>query len=290
MIDWDACRVFLEVARTHSFSAAGRALGLSQPTVGRRIAALEQAVGTRLVVRRARDLGLTADGEAFAVEARRMEDAFGAAVRRARADADDVDDTPVRVSATEGLAMHLIRRLVDARGVRLQLVVDNTTVDLSRRVADIAVRLYRPQQVDLIARRLGQLRFGLYAAPSYLARHGTPRRTADLAAHQLVRLHTPVLPAHERWLEERAAGASTRLWVTSLLAQHEAARAGWGIAAAAHLVLAGDPALRPVLPRASLPSMEVWLAAHADVRKSVRVGRAWELLSTTLAHDLPTPT
>src|SRR5689334_6533799 len=110
MLDWDSCRVFLEVARTHSFSAAGRALDLSQPTVGRRIAALEAAIGTRLVVRRARDLGLTADGEALLASALRMEEAFNAGVRRARAE-DDTDVTPVRVTATEGLALHLVRRL-----------------------------------------------------------------------------------------------------------------------------------------------------------------------------------
>jgi DNA-binding transcriptional LysR family regulator len=287
MLDWDACRVFLEVARTHSFSAAGRALGLSQPTVGRRIAALEAAIGTRLVVRRARDLGLTADGEALLVEARRMEEAFVAGLRRARADADDADDdTPVRVSATEGLALHLVRRLVGARGVRLQLIVDNATVDLSRRVADIGVRLYRPQQPDLVVRRLGLLRFGLYAAPAYLASHGTPRRITDLAQHQLVRMAGPVLPPTERWLDEHAPEARTRLLVSSLLAQHEAARAGWGITAGARLVLARDPALRAVLPRIPLPTLEVWLAAHADVRRSVRVGRAWELLQRTLTHDL----
>src|SRR4051812_42617986 len=105
MLDWDACRIFLEVARTHSFSSAGRALGLSQPAVGRRIAALEAALGTRLVVRRARDLGLTADGEALLATARRMEEAFSAGLRRVHADAAD-DDTPVRVTATEGLALH----------------------------------------------------------------------------------------------------------------------------------------------------------------------------------------
>lgn len=284
-IDWESCRVFLEVARAGSFSAAGRALGISQPTVGRRVAALESSLGVRLVVRRARELVLTPDGEALVVDLRRMEDALVVAQRRLAAESAD-EGSPVRVTVTEGLGAALVRRLAGVSDLRLSLVVANESVDLSRRVADLAIRLYRPRQPDLVARKVGTLRFGLYAAPSYLARRGVPRRASDLAHHDVVRWGGALHPPFERWLRDQCGGSPPRLVVDSLALVHEAGRAGWGVIAGACVVLDRDPALRRVLPRAPIPSMEVWLAAHRDVRKGSRVARAWELLERTLRADL----
>ena len=285
-LDWEACRVFFSVARAQSFSAAAKELGLSQPTVGRRVAALEEALGARLVVRRARGLVLTLDGEALLADVRRMDEAFSGALRRARHGSAAKDEAPIRISASEGLALHLARRLVDHRDLRVELVVDNLTVDLARRQADIGVRLYRPDQPDLVTRKVGTLRFGLYASPGYLAARGTPRKLSELEGHDLIRFAGANVPPYERWLAERTAGASSRLSATSLVAQHEAARAGWGISAGSCVVLGPDPALRRVVPKASLPSMEVWLTAHADVKKSPRVSRAWGILSEVLSLDL----
>ncbi|WP_083458044.1 LysR family transcriptional regulator [Sandaracinus amylolyticus] len=284
-MDWESCRVFLEVARAGSFSSAARTLGISQPTVGRRIAALESALGVRLVVRRAREIVLTADGEALVADVRRMEDALVVAQRRLLAQSTD-DAAPVRVSVTEGLGTFLVRELAGTTEPRLSFVVANETVDLSRRVADLAVRLVRPQQPDLIARRVGTLRFGLYASPSYLARRGVPRRASDLAKHELVRWGGTLRPAFDRWVDAHAGDARPGLVVDSLALMREAARAGWGIVAGACVVHDGDPALRRVLPRASLPAMEVWLAAHRDVRRGPRVSRTWALLEQVLRAEL----
>lgn len=286
-MDWDALRCFHAVVRTGSVTAAARDLGLAQPTVGRRIAALEAQLQTRLFLRQPRGMVPTPAGESILAAARQMEEAAQAAERRIAGRGAALAGT-VRISAAEGTGIQFLpHRLAPFRerhpGITVQIVVDNGTSDLARRDADIAIRMYRPTEPSLVARRIGRLGTGLYAARAYLARRGLPASVADLRQHDVIGMdrRLPVGP-HIHWLLAQADDQKLAFATNSLLGQAEAAAAGWGIAALTHLTARRLPDLVPVLPDAPTPVMDVWLAVHEDVRASTAVRAVHAELATVL--------
>ena len=188
-MNWDDVRIFLAVARHGQILGAARALGLNHATVARRLTALETSLGSKLFSRRTNGSDLSEEGERFLVHAERMESAMLAANEAVGADSR-IDGT-VRVGAPDGfgvafLAPRLAELLERHPGLRVELVPVPRAFSLSRREADIAVTLERPREGRLVARKLTDYRLGLYAAPDYLARQGTPRTREDLAGHRLV--------------------------------------------------------------------------------------------------------
>ncbi len=188
--DWDELRTFLEVARDLSLSGAARRLGLAQPTVGRHIDGLEEALGATLFTRSPRGLSPTAAAKALVPHAEAMAVA-AAALARSASSAIAADRGIVRVTASEIMgseALPPIFASFRARnpGVAVELAVTNRNQDLARGEADIAVRMVRPTQSGLIARRIGSTRIRLYAHRDYLARFGEPRSFADLKHHCLI--------------------------------------------------------------------------------------------------------
>ncbi len=289
--DWDGFRVLLAVAERGSVSAGAKALNVSQPTAGRRIEALEAALGVRLLVRKSRGVVPTPAGEEVLAEARRMAEGAHAALRRVKAEGGEATRT-VRVAVTEGLGTRwLPPRLAGAqgglRGVRLELLVDNATADLSRREADVAVRLFRPKQLDLVTKKVGTLGLGLFASPAYLAQHGTPRRVADLARH----LHVGyvdrgmAVPPYLRWHRTLAPHERFPVAASSVLAMAELARAGLGIVVATAALYAGDPGLVRVLPTIRPPPLDVWLTTHSDVRRDAAVARVVDTLTALFGAE-----
>ncbi|MFT3923781.1 MAG: LysR family transcriptional regulator [Myxococcales bacterium] len=290
MLDWNGYRVLLSVVEQGSFSAAARHTGMSQPTVSRHIAALERTLGVRLVLRRKRGVALTPAGEQMMEDVRRMAQAAQAASLHGAHDTKEVDGV-VRISCSETLGTlwlpHRLRFLRERHPrLRLDVSIDNAIVDLSKREADIALRLSRPKQPGLVARKFGALGFGLFASPGYLDARGTPRRLQDLAKHDVIGLVAggPV-PKAMQWLRQLVPAERFVLSANTLLAQQEAARAGWGIALAPAHLLEGDPRLRRVLPRAKPPSLDLWLVTHEDVRRSARVSVVVQALASTLSHE-----
>jgi DNA-binding transcriptional LysR family regulator len=289
MNDWDAFRVLLSVVERGSFSGGARALGISQPTAGRKIAALEASLGARLLLRRARGVVLTPAGEEVVVEARRMAEGAEAAARRVSgASAPSV----VRISTSEGVgAAWLPKRLLSiARAnptLRLELVIDNTPVDLSRRQADVAVRLFRPREPDIVARKVATLAFGFFASHAYVAARGAPKRATDLEKHDLIGFPDGTVASYDRWLRTLVPRERFVVRTGSILAQHEAARSGFGIVVGAVAILGHDRALERLLPRLSPPSMDIWVAAHADVRKNAGVARIFDALVDLFTREAP---
>ena len=189
-LDWSALRDFLSVAKTGSLSRAAEQLKISQPTLSRRIAALEGQLNTRLFVRTPRGLLLTDDGEAALEGARRVEQEALSIERKADAAQQTLTGT-VKISLTEGLGTTWLPKKLAAfhtlqPGLCVEIHVENRAVDLVRREADIAVRMFRPQQPDLIAKHVGDVVMGLYATKSYLKKHGRPGKAEDLKRHTLV--------------------------------------------------------------------------------------------------------
>ena len=183
--DWNQVRAFLVTAEEGSFSAASRALGLTQPTLGRQVAALEDRLGVTLFERLERSLSLTQSGLELLEHVRAMGDAAGRISITASGQSQRIEGQ-VCITATDVLSMHLLppalKRLRDmAPGIVVEVVASNEVRDLRRREADIAIRHARPEQPDLIAKLLREISIRLYASTDYLDRLGRPDSPGDLA-------------------------------------------------------------------------------------------------------------
>ncbi|RBP16760.1 regulatory helix-turn-helix LysR family protein [Roseiarcus fermentans] len=183
---WDALRTFFAVMRDGSLSGAARRLKLAQPTVGRHIDALEAALGVSLFTRSPRGLVATAAAQALVPYGDAMSAAAAALVRSAASEGDD-ERGVVRITASEVIGAEVLPSIFAAfraehPGVALELAVTNRNEDLARGEADIAVRMVRPTQSGLVARRVGQTRIGLYAHRDYCRRFGEPRSLDELRA------------------------------------------------------------------------------------------------------------
>ncbi|MGA7812090.1 LysR family transcriptional regulator, partial [Caballeronia sp.] len=194
-IGWELYRSFLSVLKEGSLSGAARVLGITQPTVGRHIAALEQALGVALFTRS--QLGLTPTETALGLRtyAETMESTAASLERAATASGEGVSGV-VRVAASEVVGVEVLPPIIEQLrrrhpDLKVELVLSNRVQDLLRREADIAVRMMRPEQEQLVARRVGSIEVGLYARKDYLARQGMPRRFSELAGHSLIGFDQP---------------------------------------------------------------------------------------------------
>lgn len=273
-MNWDDVRVFLMVARQGQLLGAGKALGLNHATVARRLTALETAIGSKLVHRRTNGTELTPAGEQFLAHAETMEAAMLAA--QEATDADSSVTGTVRIGAPDGFGVGFLASRLNALterhpGLRLELVPVPRTFSLSRREADIAITLERPQQGRLVARKLVDYQLGLFAAPSYLAQSGTPATPADLGGHRLVGYVDDL--TYSASLDY--TGTYLRDWrssfaVSSALGQIEAVRAGAGIGILHHFMARGDAGLVPLLPEIVV-RRNYWMVIHEDLRSLRRI-------------------
>ena len=287
-MNWDDVRIFLAVARHGQILGAARSLGLNHATVARRLTAFEEALGSRLFTRKTNGSELSSDGERFLVHAERMESAMLAAT--ASAGADSAIEGTVRVGAPDGFGVaFLAPRLGELaerhKGLKIELVPVPRAFSLSRREADIAVTLERPREGRLVARKLTDYQLGLYAARSYLDRHGTPAGLEDLASHRLVGYVEDLLyTASLDYTAEFLTGWHSDVAVSSAMGQTEAVRAGAGIGILHAFMARRDAALVPVLPGHTL-TRSYWTVVHEDLRAIRRVALVGEFLAEIVARD-----
>lgn len=287
-MNWDDVRIFLAIARQGQILGAGHALGLNHATVARRLSALEHALGSRLFTRKTTGTELTGEGERFLAHAERMESAMLAAT--SAAGADSALDGTVRVGAPDGFGVaFLAPRLGELAerhpGLRIELVPVPRAFSLSRREADIAVTLERPREGRLVARKLTDYRLGLYAAPDYLQRHGTPATLDDLARHRLVGYVDDLLyTASLDYTGEYLKGWRSSVAVSSAMGQTEAVRAGAGIGILHAFMARRDGSLVPVLPQHTL-TRSYWTVVHEDLRAIRRVALVAEFLAELVSRD-----
>lgn len=273
---WDDARVFLAVQRSGSHGGAARLLGVDVSTVGRRVAALERALGARLFERTRVGVALTVAGGAFLAHAARMEEAADAAVRELGG-ADARVTGSVRLTATDGVLHALLLPALGALrrahpGLVLEVAPDLRTFSLPRREADVAVRLFRPKEQSLVVRRLGTLHFRLFASRAYLARHGAPASVAELAGHDLVGFDASIDGSPlQRWLQRQVPSPRWALRSTTVTAQVVACAHGLGIAALPTVVARREEALVPVLSSLEPFPLAVWSAVHEDLHRKARV-------------------
>jgi DNA-binding transcriptional LysR family regulator len=265
-LSWDELRTFVEVARDGSLSGAARRLGLSQPTVGRHIDAPARALAPHVEAMAAAAAALTrtASGEAAA------------------------DRGVVRVTASEVIGCEVLPPILagfhaEHPGIAIELALTNRNEDLARRDADIAVRMVRPTQSGLVARRIGAARIGVYAHRDYLARFGEPRSLADLASHCVIGFDRD-----NRSFRSAGdfAGGLTRedfgFRCDSDLVQLAALRAGVGVGGCQENIARRTSELVAVLPNAIQYALEVWLVMHESLKTTRRVRLLFDHLTAGL--------
>ncbi|MFK4811705.1 LysR family transcriptional regulator [Devosia sp. ZW T5_3] len=287
-MNWDDVRIFLAVARHGQILGAARSLGLNHATVARRLTALEAALGSTLFTRKTNGSDLSGAGERFLSHAEAMESAMLAASQTAGA--DSAIEGIVRVGAPDGFGVAFLAPRIGQlterhQGLRVELVPVPRAFSLSRREADIAVTLERPREGRLVARKLTDYRLGLYAAKSYLSRHGTPLALADLSAHHLVGYVDDLLfSASLDYTSAFLPDWRSTLSVSTAMGQTEAVRAGAGIGILHGFMAQADTNLVPVLPEHSL-TRAYWTVVHEDLRSLRRVGIVAEFLAEIVAKD-----
>jgi DNA-binding transcriptional LysR family regulator len=267
---------FMAIVRTGSLSAA-RELRVTQSTVGRRLASLEGGLGARLLHRTPEGYVPTLAGEAILGQVERVE-AEALAVERTVGGRDALLEGVVRVTAVETLASHVLAPAFCALQlgnpeISIELLANVRHMSLAMREADIAVRLTRFEQHDLVARRIGTMAHGLYASPIYLERYGPPDFAAGCPGHRLVTgLDGAEVPQLASWLAEVAPRATAALRTDSPEAQLQATLCGQGMACLPRL--RGDAlrdGLRRLRPSVAQAVVEIWLAVHKDNRRIPRI-------------------
>nr|WP_318246035.1 LysR family transcriptional regulator [Seohaeicola saemankumensis] len=288
-LNWRLVSSFLAVAEMGSLSAAARAQGRSQPTLGRDIHTLEQTLGVELFVRRARGLALSETGETLLPMARQMRDAMRAIALTAAGQSQRLDGT-VRITASV-FASHFVLPPVLAAireaepAIQIDLVASDTSENLLFREADIAVRMYRPEQLDIISKKVGELEMGVFAARRYLDRAGRPSTPRELLAHDLVGFdQDPMILNHMKAAGWPATRADFALRCDDQAAYWQLVRAGCGIGFTQANVGHADPLVEEIKLGVTLPRLEVWLAAHEAMRRTPRIRRIWDLLADRLSR------
>jgi DNA-binding transcriptional LysR family regulator len=290
MLPWDDLRIFLAVHRARSHAGAARALRVASTTVGRRIAALESAVGARLYTREPEGLAATAAARALLPRAERVEAELLEAEREL-AGADARPTGTIRITCGDGFAAYVLAPALPAflaahPGLSVEVRADVHALDLTRGAADVAVRNFRPRERSLVARRLGVEPLGLYASPAYLARRGVPRSSKDLAAHDLVLYEREFdLMRSQAWFREVAAGGRVAVRVSTTTTMHAICAAGAGVALLTADIAGADPRYVRVLPRLEAPTLEVWAVTHPDLRSSARVTAALRWLEQLVRRN-----
>lgn len=286
--DWNQARAFLATVEEGSLSAAARVLGQTQPTLSRQVAELERHLGVALFDRVGKSLVPTPSGLDLLEHFRAMRDAatrisLGASGRSAAVEGE------VSISVTEFTAVHVLPKVLAklrdrAPGIAVEVIASSQLSDLMRREADIAIRHVRPEQPDLIARKLGQTVARLYAMPSYLDRIGRPVRPEDLVRADFIGFETrrTLLPALAG-LGIPLTEANFPLVSASTSAILAMLREGLGIAMITQEMAAAVPGIEPVLP--DLPPIEVpsWLVTHRELHTSRRIRLVFDLLAGELA-------
>jgi DNA-binding transcriptional LysR family regulator len=283
MFEWDDARFFLAIHRKGTLSAAARQLGVNQSTAGRRLLTLEEQLGTKLFIRTRDGYRIAPAGERLLPHAERMEDEATAISREISGQETSLTGT-VRVTTADLFGARIITPILVAFHERypeidLELDADNRLRSLSKREADMAVRVGGVPESGVAVRKLGSFANAVYASRSYLERKGRPR-DGDWAGHDFIGFSDPLIRMSDsQWIEEHAAKGRVVLRTINTLAQLTAAAAGIGIAMLP--CYAGDS--QPELVRLVAPSKgiinPIWLVVHQDMRHAARIRACSDFLA-----------
>ena len=287
--DWNQVRAFLATAEEGSLSAAARALKSTQPTVGRQVTALEEALGVTLFERAGRSFVITSAGQDLLEHVKAMGDAASRISMVASGQSQDVAGC-VSITASELLAAGFLPPVIqklrqDAPGIDIEIIASDRLEDLTRRDADIAIRHVRPDQPDLIARQLPDFKAGFFASSDYIRKHGLPRTTDDLSGHHFLgprdtKMMLGILDGYD----VKIAPDQFTLRTDSGVVMWEMMRAGLGIAVLPDGLWPRTEGVKAVfcdIPKITFP---VWLATHRELHTSRRIRIVFDALADALTQ------
>ncbi|MQY42462.1 LysR family transcriptional regulator [Epibacterium sp. SM1969] len=289
MSDWTHIRAFLATAESGSLSAAARKLQLTQPTVSRQVAALEDELGVMLFERLGRALHLTDAGREMLVHARQMGAAADAFALTATSQAQDIEGL-VRITASDIFSVYLLPRALHilaerAPRLRIEVIADNGLRDLMRREADIAIRHVEPTQPDLVARRIQQARAYLYASERYIQNHGAPQSLQDCSTHSFIGfgdIDRMMAFLHPIGIE--LSPENFHFGSNSGLVGWEMVRQGFGIAVMASEAGDHTPGMVRLLPEMEVIEFPVWLTTHRELHTSRKIRLVFDVLAEVLGR------
>jgi DNA-binding transcriptional LysR family regulator len=286
--DWNRARAFLVTAEEGSLSAAARALGMAQPTLGRQVSALEDELGVVLFERVGKGLALTPNGLDLLDHVRAMGEAAGRVSLTAGGQAQSIEGN-ICVTASEIYAAYLLPPIVAklrlvAPGIEIEIVASNSAIDLRRREADIAIRNFRPTQPDLIAKKIRDDRARLYAAADYLDRLGNLATPQDLSRADFIGFDTTgtMIEGLNR-LGLSLTRRNFPVLTTNHLVHWELVKQGVGIGVFPEAIAESEPTIREVLPGLDPMIFPIWLTAHRELNTSRRVRMVFDFLAEELA-------
>lgn len=282
--DWNLLRSFLSVVDEGSLSAAARTSHISQPTLGRHIDELERSLATTLFDRTGRSLEPTQAALQLAEKVRAAETILNQAQHDVTEQEQEIRGT-VRLTASNIVSHYILpdilRKLRDvAPEISIELVSSDSTQNLLEREADIALRMFRPTQNDLITKKIGNVATVTCAHQSYLDRYGTPHKPQDLFGHTMLGLD------HDRDIIEGAKQIGWKLAREDFAFRcdnhsvvWEMTKAGLGISFAQKLMVRDTPGMQAILPDLPVPGMELWLTTHRALRTNARIRKVFDILS-----------
>jgi len=289
--DWSLIRSFLAALDHGSLLGAARALGSTQPTLGRHIAELESQLGVVLFERTGRGLLPTEMATRLADSARAMEGSADQLVRSVSGAQAGISGT-VRITASQPVACFVMPPVLAQMRtalpeVQVELVASNQVSNLLRREADIALRMVQPEQASLVAKRIAKVTLGTYAHRDYLRRRGTPRQIADLLSHELIGSDRDeaILRAFAGFGHPVGREAFA-FRSDDLIAYWEAVRAGLGVGFIADYLARTDNQLVSLLPMLKIPSIPIWLTVHREIRTSPRIRAVYDFLAAAIPKAL----
>lgn len=286
--DWNRARAFLVTTEEGSLSAAARALGMTQPTLGRQVTALEQELGVVLFERVGRDLVLTPSGLELVAHVRAMGDAASRVSLTASGQSQTIEGS-ICITASEVHAAFLLPPIIAKLrqlepGIDVELMASNTPSDLRRREADIAIRSFRPTQPELIAKKIKDVPARLYAAASYLRQIGTPTSAEELQHADFIGFdNTDALLNGLNALGLNLTQRNFPVLTENHIVQWELVKHGVGIGIMPADIGDTEPLVQQVLPALEPIIFPIWLTAHRELKTSRRVRMVFDLLAAELA-------
>jgi DNA-binding transcriptional LysR family regulator len=282
MLDWDKLRIFHTAAESGSFTHAAEKLGMSQSAVSRQISALEDDLGLKLFIRHARGLVLTEVGEQLFRTAHRMHWELQQ-VETQMSESQDVPTGPLIVTTTVGIGSTWLSSRLDEflklyPLIQLEIRLNDAELDLAMREADVAIRLHRPNQSEMIQRKLFTVHNHFYASKGYISEFGMPTSAEQLDDHRIISFGEPV-PSYlgdinflERMGRTDSSPRRAALKVNAIYGMMQACRAGTGIAMLPDYVTETEDGLVQVMPEIELPAYEAFFVYPPALKNSKRVG------------------
>jgi DNA-binding transcriptional LysR family regulator len=290
--DWNDLRFFLAVAREGSTLAAAKSLSVSQPTVQRRLSALEESIKRKLVEHHPTGYQLTEFGKTLFPHVEDVERSISALQRQLMSGGQDLSGT-LRVTCPEGMASRILAPLIESfrvkyPDIRVDLIMTDRRLDLAKGEAEVAVRMYEPGDESLIARKIADSPWAVYASRTYVKRHGHARRQEDLNDHAIIEFGGELTQIRaNRWLRSVAPQATVAARGNSMLGVLAAVKSGAGLAPLPMLLGGGEDDLEPLLAPIPEIGSRIYLVMHSDLRGTARVRAFCDFVAVEIVRFRP---